>query len=128
MSEPIKNRYEFVVLFDVETATRMRPRTPGTCPRWTGDRLGPGHRRMPQAEDPQLRGDRQGGPYRLAHHVKDGVPLNRSDARGLCCAWTGNGKDREGQKKADPELDAKVRDWMCPKFYDIRTLRRDDHL
>ena len=25
------------------------------------------------------------------------------------------------KKKADPELDAKVRDWMCQNFYDIRT-------
>ncbi len=25
------------------------------------------------------------------------------------------------KKKADPDLDRKVRDWMCANFYDIRT-------
>lgn len=32
MSEPIKNRYDFVILFDVETATPTATRMPATCP------------------------------------------------------------------------------------------------
>lgn len=32
MSEPIKNRYEFVILFDVEMATPMETRMRGICP------------------------------------------------------------------------------------------------
>ena len=32
MSEPIKNRYEFVILFDVENGTPMETRMRGICP------------------------------------------------------------------------------------------------
>lgn len=32
MSEPIRNRYDFVILFDVETATPMATPTPAICP------------------------------------------------------------------------------------------------
>ena len=51
---------------------------------------------------------------------RGGVPLNRSDAE----AFTGLGIDPKtikDLKKKDDQLDAKVRDWMCREFYDIRT-------
>ena len=56
--------------------------------------------------------------YRI--YIKGGVPLNRSDAE----AFTGLGIDPKtikDLKKKDDQLDAKVRDWMCSEFYDIRT-------
>ena len=35
MSEPIKNRYEFVVLFDVENGNPTATPMPAICPAWT---------------------------------------------------------------------------------------------
>lgn len=58
--------------------------------------------------------------YRI--YVKDGVPLNRSDAE--ACAYLNVASDEKALKKAkkdDPELDRKLRDWMCANFFDIRT-------
>ncbi len=39
MSEPIKNRYEFVILFDVENETPTATPTRATCPAWTRKRV-----------------------------------------------------------------------------------------
>ena len=55
--------------------------------------------------------------YRI--YVKDGVPLNRSDAEAYK-ALDVDEKTAKEKKKADPELDRKIRDWMCANFYDIR--------
>ena len=58
--------------------------------------------------------------YRI--YVKDGVPLNCSDAE--ACAYLNVAADEKTLKKAkkdDPELDRKLRDWMCANFFDIRT-------
>ena len=53
-------------------------------------------------------------------YVKDGVPLNRSDGEAYAeLAITE--KNVKEKKKADPDLDRKIRDWMCKNFYDIRT-------
>lgn len=56
--------------------------------------------------------------YRI--YVKDGVPLNRSDAEAYA-ALDVDEKTVKEKKKADPDLDRKVRDWMCANFYDVRT-------
>ena len=56
--------------------------------------------------------------YRI--YVKDGVPLNRSDAEAYK-ALDVDEKTAKEKKKADPELDRKIRDWMCANFYDVRT-------
>ena len=62
MSEPIKNRYEFVILFDVENGNpNGDPDARQHAPGGPGDRTGDRHRRVPEAEDPQLRGDGEGG-------------------------------------------------------------------
>ena len=53
-------------------------------------------------------------------YVKDSVPLNRSDKEALEYLGVA-GKDLKDAKKADPALDAKVRDFMCQNFFDIRT-------
>ena len=64
---------------------------------------------------------KEGDPgYRI--YVKDSVPLNRSDAE--ACAYLQVGSDDKALKKAkkdDPDLDRKLRDWMCANFFDIRT-------
>ena len=56
--------------------------------------------------------------YRI--YVKDGVPLNRSDAEAYT-ALDVTEKNVKEKKKTDPGLDGKIRDWMCANFYDIRT-------
>ena len=56
--------------------------------------------------------------YRI--YVKDGVPLNRSDAEAYT-ALEIDEKTVKEKKKSDPDLDRNIRDWMCANFYDIRT-------
>ena len=53
-------------------------------------------------------------------YIKDGVPLNRSDAEAFS-ALNVTEKDIKNAKKKDENLDAKIRDFMCEHFYDIRT-------
>ena len=56
--------------------------------------------------------------YRI--YVKDGVPLNRSDAE--ACKYVGVEPDKlKEAKKKDADLDSKIRDFMCQNFFDIRT-------
>jgi CRISPR-associated protein Csd2 len=54
--------------------------------------------------------------YRI--YVKDNVPLNRSDAEAYSALDV---TDVKKKKKEDPDLDRKIRDWMCQNFFDIRT-------
>ena len=55
------------------------------------------------------------------------VPLNTSDKRVLAKLGIEDENDTKMQamikaaKKDDPELDKKIRDFMCSNFYDIRT-------
>ncbi len=56
--------------------------------------------------------------YRI--YIKDNIPLNRSDAEALEYLNVGD-KDIKSLKKNNPELDIKVRDFMCENFFDIRT-------
>ena len=70
--------------------------------------------------------------YRI--YIKDRVPLNRSDLEAGAALGIGNeleaiqkssGKDAKTLgaqlKKNDPQIDAKIRDWLCGNFFDIRT-------
>ena len=63
-----------------------------------------------------VKGDADG--YRI--YIKDGVPLNRSDAEAYETLGVTDKTVKE-KKKADSHLDEKIRDWMCANFYDIRT-------
>ena len=55
--------------------------------------------------------------YRI--YIKDGVPLNRSDKAAITAL--GISEDLKAAKKSDPEIDRKLRDYMCANYYDIRT-------
>lgn len=48
------------------------------------------------------------------------MPLNRNDGEAYA-ALAVDEKSIKEKKKADPDLDRKIRDWMCANFYDIRT-------
>ncbi len=121
MSEPIKNRYEFVLLFDVENGNPNGDPDAGSMPR-VDPETGYGLvtdvclkrkiRNYVEAAKEDVPG------YRI--YIKNGVPLNTSDKE--ACAYVGVEADKlKDAKKKDKHLDEKLRNFMCSNFYDIRT-------
>ncbi len=121
MSEPIKNRYEFVILFDVENGNPNGDPDAGNMPRLDPE-TGYGLvtdvclKRKIRNYVETVKENAEG--YRI--YIKDGVPLNRSDAEGLAACGVDEKTIKEAKKK-DEHLDGKIRDFMCKNFYDIRT-------
>jgi len=121
MSDIIKNRYEFVVLFDVENGNPNGDPDAGNMPR-VDPETGLGLvtdvclKRKIRNYVETVKEDSTG--YRI--YIKDNIPLNRSDAQAYAELELEPGKIKDLKKK-DPDLDLKVRDWMCKNFYDIRT-------
>lgn len=120
MSTPIKNRYDFVILFDVENGNPNGNPDAGNMPRIDPE-TGYGLvtdvclKRKIRNYVEDLKEEAPG--YRI--YVKEGVPLNRSDAEALTAV--GVSGDLKAAKKSDPGIDKKLRDFMCSNFYDIRT-------
>ena len=120
MSEVIKNRYDFVILFDVENGNPNGDPDAGNMPR-VDPETGLGLvtdvclKRKIRNYVEMAKEDSAG--YRI--YIKDQVPMNRNDAEAL--EYLGIDKDLKAAKKNDPEIDIKIRDWMCANFYDIRT-------
>ena len=121
MPEPIKNRYEFVILFDVENGNPNGDPDAGNMPR-VDPETGLGLvtdvclKRKIRNYVETVKEDAQG--FRI--YVKDGIPLNRSDLESFTALGVTE-KNVKEKKKSDPEIDKKLRDWMCANFYDIRT-------
>ena len=120
MREPIKNRYDFVVLFDVENGNPNGDPDAGNMPR-VDPETGYGIvtdvclKRKIRNYVETLKEDEEG--YRI--YIKENVPLNRSDSTAIKAL--GIDKDLKKEKQKDPEIDAKLRDWMCAHYYDIRS-------
>ncbi len=120
MSEPIRNRYDFVILFDVENGNPNGDPDAGNMPR-VDPETGYGlvtdvclKRKIRNYVETL----KEGAPgYRI--YIKDGVPLNRSDNEAV--AALGIDGDLKAAKKSTPDIDRKLRDWMCQNFFDIRT-------
>ena len=119
--EPIKNRYEFVILFDVENGNPNGDPDAGNMPRIDPE-TGYGlvtdvclKRKIRNYVETAKEGE---SGYRI--YVKDGVPLNRSDLEACKAVGVDENKLKEAKKK-DENLDKKLRDFMCSNFYDIRT-------
>ena len=121
MSDCIKNRYDFVVYFDVENGNPNGDPDAGNMPRVdpeTGFGL---------VTDVCLKRKirnyiemvKEGEPG-FEIYIKDGVPLNTSDFRAFEELHI-DLKDIKKRKKDDPQLDSKLRDFMCRAFYDVRT-------
>ena len=119
--EAIKNRYEFVVLFDVENGNPNGDPDAGNMPR-TDVESGFGlvtdvclKRKIRNYVETV----KEGTPgYRI--YIKDNIPLNASDKEAY--EYLGvNGDKVDEAKKKDPDLDVKVRNFMCENFYDVRT-------
>ena len=120
MSEPIRNRYDFVILCDVENGNPNGDPDAGNMPR-VDPETGYGLvtdvclKRKIRNYVETLKEDAPG--YRI--YIKDGVPLNRSDNEAI--AALGIDGDLKAAKKSTPDIDRKLRDWMCQNFFDIRT-------
>lgn len=121
MSEAIKNRYEFVVLFDVENGNPNGDPDAGNMPRIDPE-SGYGLvtdvclKRKIRNYVEMVKEDEEG--YQI--YIKENVPLNRSDNQAF--EYLGiNEKKAKDLKKSDPEADRKIRDFMCKNFFDIRT-------
>lgn len=120
MSEAIKNRYDFVILFDVENGNPNGDPDADNTPRVDPD-TGYGLvtdvclKRKIRNYVETLKEDEDG--YRI--YIKGGVPLNRSDRTAITAL--GISEDLKAAKKSDPDIDRKLRDYMCANYYDIRT-------
>ena len=130
MSEPIKNRYDFVLLFDVENGNPNGDPDADNMPRIDPE-TGYGLvtdvclKRKIRNYVQDLKEDSEG--YRI--YIKDKVPLNRSDNEAF--AKAAGIEDAASDKKLkdkvtavrrnDPDVDIKIRDYMCANFFDIRT-------
>ena len=127
MSEAIKNRYEFVVLFDVENGNPNGDPDAGNMPRIDPE-SGLGLvtdvclKRKIRNYVETVKEDQD----RFKIYIKENVPLNRSDR--TACESVGVEETDEKKltealkklKKNEPDVDAKIRDYMCDQFFDIR--------
>ncbi len=121
MSEAIKNRYEFTILFDVENGNPNGDPDAGNMPRIDTE-TGFGivtdvclKRKIRNCIE-TICEDKPG--YKI--YIKEGVPLNNSD-RTAFEAFNVADKDIKNLKKDNPELDKKICQFMCKNFFDIRT-------
>ena len=128
MAEAIKNRYEFVALFDVENGNPNGDPDAGNMPRIDPE-SGLGlvtdvclKRKIRNYIDLVKEGEPG---YQI--YIREDVPLNRSDR--TACESMGITETDEKKvteelkklKKNDPDADVKIRDYMCSNFFDIRT-------
>lgn len=121
MSEAIKNRYEFAIIFDVENGNPNGDPDAGNMPR-VDPETGYGivtdvclKRKIRNYVD-VVKEDEPG--YGI--YIKSGIPLNKSDKKAFEYLGT-NESEVKKMKKDNPEIDAKIRDFMCKNFFDIRT-------
>lgn len=119
MSNPIKNRYDFVVLFDVKNGNPNGDPDTGNMPRMDPE-TGMGLvsdaciKRKIRNYVELAKGDAPG--YKI--YIRQDVPLEESDKSAL--EYLGV-EDMKGAKKTDPLIEAKIRNFMCQNFFDIRT-------
>ena len=121
MAEAIKNRYDFVVLFDVENGNPNGDPDADNMPR-VDQETGYGIvtdvclKRKIRNYVETAKEDVPG--FRI--YIKERVPLERSDKEAYQYLGVDE-KDVKASKKKDENLDVKIRDFMCQNFYDIRT-------
>lgn len=121
MGEVIKNRYEFVVLFDVENGNPNGDPDAGNMPRIDPE-SGYGLvtdvclKRKIRNYVEIVKEEEEG--YQI--YIKENIPLNRSDSKAFEYLNIDESKTKD-LKKNDPEADRKIRDFMCKNFFDIRT-------
>lgn len=133
--KPIEKRYDFVILFDVEMGNPNGDPDAGNQPRLDPE-TGHGvvtdvclkrkirnYVELKSACEPE-------GPYEI--YVKEKAVLNRQHQRaydalgikpghGEAEAGEGAAKKKAGSKKAEQDDVQRARNWMCEKFFDVRT-------
>ena len=108
----IKNRYDFVILFDVENGNPNGDPDAGNMPR-VDPETGFGLvtdvclKRKIRNYVQTLKEDAKG--YRI--YIKEGTPLNTSDNTAI--EALGIDQDLKKAKQKDPGIDEKLRGWMC---------------
>jgi CRISPR-associated protein Csd2 len=116
MTTTLTNRYEFVLLYDVENGNPNGDPDAGNMPRIDPE-TGYGIvtdvclKRKVRNYVEMVQGDKTG--YRI--YVKEGIPLNKNHEE----AYTAVGL--EPGKKASPDRVNEARTWMCQNFFDVRT-------
>lgn len=117
MTTPINNRYEFILLYDVENGNPNGDPDAGNMPRIDPE-TGYGivtdvclKRKIRNYAE--LVKDNEIG-YRI--YVTEGIPLNQNHVEAYQAV---NGL--EPGKKAKPDKVALARQWMCANFFDVRT-------
>lgn len=118
MSEAIQNRYEFTILFDVENGNPNGDPDAANMPRVDPETgLGLVTDVCIKRKIRNYVEDVKEGAEGYKIYIREGTPLNTSDKLAYT-AVLGEGKKLE---KKDPEIDRKLRDFMCDNFYDVRT-------
>ena len=121
MSDAIKNRYDFVILFDVENGNPNGDPDAGNMPRMDQDT---GHgiitdvclkRKIRNYVEAVYDGTPG---YRI--YIRQDIPLERMNQEAYNYLGV-NSSEIDKMKKNDPTLDVKIRDFMCENFFDIRT-------
>lgn len=118
MSEAIKNRYEFLFMFDCENGNPNGDPDAGNAPRLDPQDM---HglvsdvavKRRIRNYVQMARGNQM--PYAI--FVEQSTNLNQP----ICRAHEETGGLPEGGKKSNKAKVALARDWMCRNFYDVRT-------
>ncbi len=116
MPTPISNRYEFVLLYDVENGNPNGDPDAGNMPRIDPET---GHgivtdvclKRKIRNYAELVKGDEAG--YRI--HIKEGTPLNQNHVEAYKAVKL------EPGTRADLTGVDKARRWMCANFFDVRT-------
>lgn len=119
MPNVIKNRYDFVMLFDVENGNPNGDPDTDNMPRmnpFTNIGLVSDaciKRKIRNYVD-MVKEGKEG--YKI--YIRKNCPLETSDREALSYLGV---EDMKEAKKQDPNIEAKIRDFMCKNFYDIRT-------
>lgn len=119
MAEVIHNRYDFVVLFDVENGNPNGDPDAGNMPRMDPE-TGLGLvtdvclKRKIRNYVEAAKEDESG--YRI--YIKENVPLEQSDKEAVAYIGVDDIKNLKG---INSDKQSKLRDFMCKNFFDIRT-------
>lgn len=126
---PIENRYDFTILFDVENGNPNGDPDSGNMPRIdieTGNGLVTDVCVKRKIRDYVQTAMGEEAPWRI--YIQNKRTLNRLDSEALENAHIDVrpedkdfAKEIKALKKDDPELDRRLRDYMCANFFDIRT-------
>jgi CRISPR-associated protein Csd2 len=116
MTTPINNRYEFVLLYDVENGNPNGDPDAGNMPRIDPE-TGYGIvtdvclKRKIRNYAELVKGDATG--YRI--YVKEGTPLNQNHVEAYAAVGLKSGEKAKMNKVQE------ARQWMCANFFDVRT-------